>query len=232
MVVGYNTYKLNENGYTFFVPTFEGATTADKIDLQDIRLLNVAAMLGDYIQVLTEGGGLGEQYFWLDSTMGVNAGWYNGEGKFLEGDLAVSLDAGKGFYFVISAASIGASVQVAGNVRLEPLEIPLNVGGYTITGNMAPKTIDLQEIKLVNAEAVLGDYIQMITEGGGLGEQYFWLDSTMGVNAGWYSGEGKFLEGDLAVSLSPGQGLYVVISLNSVGAKIQLPSAYKSVSEL
>lgn len=208
------------SGYNFIIPTFQdvGAGTAT-YDLQNIKLVDAAGDMTEYIVGYDDAACLsGDTYYWLtEDGYGMPDGWYDDSDNLIEG---VTVPLGTGFY--LNCPTDGVKVQYAGQVHSGALTTVLPQVGYNMIGNATPVTIDLQNIKLIDAAGDMSEYIVGYDDAACLsGDTYYWLtDDGYGLPDGWYDDSDNLIEG---VILEPGQGLY--LNCPTDGVSVQLPSA-------
>ncbi len=195
----------------------------EKIDIQQLKLIDSEGAGDDQIQVIENGVYKGS-YFWYTPAGTedyVNKeGWYNEAGDQL---IDYSLDFGDAVY--IKASSDSIKVRTSGSVRFATLEVDLLPSGFNLVGNSTPNAINIQQIKLVGSAGTGDDQIQVIENGVYKGS-YFWYTPAGTedyVNKeGWYNEAGDQL---IDVSFASGEGLYVKSS--SSGIKYKLPALSK-----
>ncbi len=215
-IVGYQQYEPVV-GMNLFSPMFTG-TDGKALNIQNIVLKNAQGWGTDCIQFISSGGKLGEKYIWVNADMAPSgAGWYLTDFRTKVTELDYSI--GDGFYIGIALPE--TYIETSGGVRLEALSKPLSVG-MNVVGNSTPNAINIQDIKMKDAQGWGTDCIQVITSGGKLGSKYIWVNADIAPNgAGWYLPD--FTTKVTDVTFAPGEGLYVGVALE--GTSLELPPA-------
>ena len=192
--------KDTVSGFNFVIPTFK-AINGGAIHIQDIKIAN-ATDWTDNIQILDEGGaGIAAYYYATAAESGYEAdGWLSEDG----GSLAdVTFAPGQSILIDTAGTAI---LTFAGQVSTEDTVIE-TVPGFNFVGNNTPVSINIQDIKIVNATDWT-DNIQILDEGGAGVAAYYYASATeSGYEAdGWLSEDG----GSLAdINLEPGQGILI-----------------------
>ena len=195
-IVGYQTLGLPA-GYQMvtstFVPTL---STGESLRLGDIVPVNFSGATGDLVQ-----------FFNLNGTAAIEtrATYYEGYGWF-DFDTNEPIDnktipVGTGMF--VYSSQENAEFVVAGEVKLDPIELPI-ASGYTVVGNSSPVPITLEDVIPSNFSGANGDLIQFFNSNG---------DGTVLTRATYYEGYGWFdfdtnAPLDSAV-LNPGDAFFV-----------------------
>lgn len=176
---------------------------------------------GDFIlKALNNDGSTAAAYYWIDylegddeeSPDGMEAGWYTKDGKNYtkltsEETKAVMFGQGQGFWTLAS----GYQLVTAGQVTKLDIEFKTNTRNHTALGNCSPVDLELGNLSVVGYDApefdeewfggcYEGDFIiKLLNNDGSTAAAYYWIDylegddeeSPEGMEAGWYTKEGK-----------------------------------------
>ena len=192
--VGYTTPGLREN-IQLLVATFEDVGSAG-MDIQNIIPLppDGETATGDGcfdLQTLLSTGAMDEQFFYMNPDDGdavPEAGWYAMGGV----KSTKVFDPGEGF--MLYSYYDGASVQFAGEVHLEAIDVPLGEN-IQLQGNIRPMNVSIQKLvpQPPAGETATGDGcfdLQTLLATGAMDEQFFYMNPDDGdavAEAGWYA---------------------------------------------
>ena len=244
-IVGYQEITV-PNGYSMFTVTFKNPTNT-VYDIKDIIICNSAGLeMNDdsstspsrrsrgkvsvqKMNVTT--GGLYDDHAYKFTTQN-GKGWCDGSTPLSYGDF--TLANGEGFA-VTSTQGDAVKFRVSGEVNLTPVSMAIP-NGYSIIGNMTPKTIDVKDIKVLNSAGLeMNDdstttptrrsrgkisVQKMNVTTGGLYDDHAYKFTTQS-SKGWCDGSTALTIG--ALTLAPGETL-AVTSTQGDTVYFQFPS--------
>ena len=214
-VVGY-VAKESVAGFNFYAPMFQPIVASDGIDIQKITLGDGATSWADNIQVLDEGGSTIATYYYAtaDESGFEEDGWVNEDVTALAD---ITLEPGQSV--IVETAEDDVVITYTGQVATEDTPVT-SVAGFNFVGNVAPETIDIQQIKLGEGATSWADNIQILDEGGSTIATYYYATA----DESGFEEDGWVNEDVTALAVVPIEaGLGIIVETAEDDVTITLP---------
>ena len=139
-------------------------------------------------------------------------GWFDAANNYLVDGYKVTLGDGEGVS-INNKTEEPMQIRISGEVKLIPNSMLIH-DGFSLMGNMTPVDLDIQKIKVYNAEGELIEsssakaVIQlMMTDGdGGYDDSKIYSWKKRSGKTGWFDAANNYLTGDYAVTIPAGMG--------------------------